>query len=371
MRFLFLSYIFPGPLGDIAQWLGRDRNNHVIFASSRFRQEASPENVQRALLKKYSRTAAAGSYLEFWEEALAAARGACGSLEIIRQNGFVPDMIFNASTNGLALGALQAFPQAFRINFVEEGFEEPVMGHMRGDLEKLQILDANLNFSFSGEAIKRLPPLLRPLVRAVPKMIDAEFFCRAAARPYAGLQFSDIDAELVMVLCSGEERECLKLCNELLKASPACVIVLVAANAHVLRKLQLLKAEPGQRLRIIPRPRRDFLRDLVCRSALCLYFGEKAEFLPAASCAVPCLVIGDGYLARPWEDTAERGRKGIEELVRDIVLYLADKNALARHGEACRNRVLRDHATSSLMPAFFEEILANWRLWKEGERRES
>lgn len=353
MRFLFVSYSFPGALGPMAQWLARDAASQVIFATSRFRQELPLPGVHRVMLRRPPRNRAAGGYLDQWEQAMATARSAAASLETVRDSGFAPDIIFNASSNGAFLACLQVYPECFSVNFLEPAPESRPT--CKRDLEALQILSASLNFAFAPQDAAAWNGLLRQELLAAPRLVDGEFFCPDKS--------GRGDQPRLAVFCAGAEEGCLQACRQLLAGRPRLRVSLVAANSFSYRRLQALCPACPANMAIQPWPRMDALRDLLREASLCLFVEGRPDFLPAAACGAPVIFAGEAGELPAF--VRKSGARSPQELAGELAQALDRPRELAGLGEEARARALAAHASSALMPAFFGQIRAAWQRWRE------
>lgn len=349
----------------MAQWLGRDPENQVIFASSRFRQELPLECVQRVILKKYQCAAASQSLLELWQEAIAAANGCAATLKLVAERDFIPDMIFNASSNGIFLGCRQVFPDRFTVNFLENDlFPNQALAAMRRDMEALQILDSNLNYSFPGNALLNCLERLRDCVAPIPLMVDAEYF----RPPEVEIRF---DSPLeVAIFCGSRPGFCSRLCRRLKELAPASGIKLIAANSFVFRKLREL-ATPDQLPSILLWPKMASLREILQTCALCLFVEGNPDFLPAESCGSPVYFIpGDVPRYLP-SGCRLLGGNSPEECAGKLAALLKLPESLAEAGRECRETVMAKYAASTLMPEYFAKIMAVYGKWARKKPQEA
>lgn len=346
----------------MSQWLARDSANQVIFASSRFRQELPLECVQRVILKKYQCAAASQTLLELWEEALSAANSCASTLKLVAERDFYPDMIFNASSNGIFLGCRQVFPNAFTINFLENDiFPNQTLAAMRRDMEALEILDSRLNFSFPGSSLANSLEKLKDSLAPAPLMVDSEYFSPAED----GSRFQPpYDAA---IFCGSRPGFCASLHRLLRGLVPNCKPLLIAANSFVLRKLrELVKADSSV---ILPWPKMATLREIFQRSALCLFVEGNPDFLPAESCAAPVFFIpGDVSRYLP-AGVRLLGGSSPEECARQLAEMLGRPEKLRKAGEECRETVLAKYAVSTLMPGFFGKIMDAYEKWARKSRQ--
>lgn len=358
MRFIFTSYTYPGPLAPMATWLAAQPENHVIFAATRFRQENPLPNVQRVVMKKYqSKGTENGTYLDLWDEAIRAAKSAASSLEIVRNSGYKPDIIFNASSNGVLLGGRQVFPDAFIINFLEkDNFTKPFQAEIRKTLQTMQILESGLNFTFSSEIKNIFPPEIRGRIALAPRMVDAEFFNAAHAKPFTSEKFAVTPRELLTIFCSGVDRNLVEMCELILTKRPKCHIEIVADNGFALRQLAdvSIKNNP-ERFDFMRMPGQEILRNLLCSTSLAMFMDNSAHILETLSCSTPaCYFFNDDSLP---ETVLPMDEKGAEARANSIINYLGQKNRLAKLGEIGRRIIDLDYDAYVVMPKFYTNIL--------------
>lgn len=360
MRFLFLSYAFPGPLAPIASWLGAQPCFQVIFAACRARRDVSLSGAQRVILRPYQLKGSEGEgVLGMWDEALKAARSARKTLEIVKKSGFAPDMIFNASSNGSAMGAGDVFPDAFRVNFVEdEKFIKPGQADMRREVQNLQILNNNLNFVFSPHARLAYPRELRPRLKIAPRLTDYAYF---SAPTGIGRQ------KTLTIFCCGDEERTAAIATAILASAPDYRVVVAPGNSFVNRKLQAL-IQGESRLEIRQINRQEALRELLAASALALFPENNGPILEALSAGAPvllsrksqysikgCQIVGDDA-ADAWAAAAAKILKNPAELI---------KKGL--EGQAATRE---KYAAEAVMPAFFPQILNAWEEFERGKKNE-
>ncbi|MBD5608508.1 MAG: hypothetical protein HDQ93_06630 [Desulfovibrio sp.] len=357
MRFLFVSYASPGPLGPMAAWLARDRANQVIFAASRARQDCLIPRVQRVVMKKYQGSAAENSdYLSLWDEALRAGRSASASLSIVRKSGFYPDMIFNASSNGIAMGARNIYPDVFRVNFLEdENFARPNQAFMRRSMQCLQILNYDLSFAFGASARLNYPKELRGLIRIAPRMVDSAFFETNEPRP----------SNIVCIFCQNHEEDCARLCLDLLGRLPYYLIVVVAANSFVQRKLESL-LPASERLKIQTVHKQDILKSLLKLCRLAVFPDNGGPILEALGMGAPVMLADKKAVAA--RGTLCLGGEDAESRSATIARALKNPEALLKKGREGREHVREKYGADSVMPEFFEKTLKAYDEWKSEKR---
>lgn len=362
MRFLFVSYAFPGPLGPMASWLASQAGNHVIFATSRSRQDHPLANVQRVVLKKYQGNG--NGYLGLWEEAINAAKSASSSLEIVRNSGFVPHMVLNASSNGVAFGVREIFPDSFRVNFLEEeNFARPGQIEMRRSLQILQTLESNLTYAFSEASRDLYPRPLWPRIGLAPRMVDSAFFSPEQAKPYKSAKFSRKPAELVTVFCNGNDPQCQEMCLRILQLRPKCRLALIMANSFALKKVSP-SLESEHRLEMLASPRRDALRDLLACSCLAIFPDSGEGMLEAMSCGAAVMTTSKNCILSLNRDMLCLEGDDVAQRAQCAAQAIAGKAKLSRIAASARKLTLENFGASSVMPRYFPQIQNAYQDWR-------
>lgn len=375
MRYLFLSYIFPGPLGAMASWLANQEGNHVIFASTRSRQEMPLPNVQRVIVKTYpgKKNSDDQEYFTLWEEAVRAGKSVRSSLDLVKSSGFEADMIFNASSNGSGLGLRELFPDAFLLDFLEEEtFSKPAQAVLRRDIQILQILGANMAFAFSEARRQSYPSELWSRIRLAPRVIDTSFFDPQSASPFSCPKFDGESRKLLTVFARGlAEKElfgCLGQCLEILKKREDSRIVFLVNGAYTMRRLSQVELPPnlGNRLQIEAHLRQDALRDLLCSSILSIFPGldSSLAMLESMSCASCPMPEKHQYFLKDGWDSISLGK--LEHMSGRVLELLEHPEALRMLGAHARKTALRDFSASVVMPGFFSQIEQAYREWNGG-----
>lgn len=360
MRYLFVSYTYPGSLGIMASWLGNIPGNQVIFATSRSGTDHPIPNVNRVILKNNrGKSHDNPGYLDFWLQALMGAKSASESFTAVKNSGFIPDMIFGLSSNGALMGARAIFPHAFRVNFLErENFNSHKLATMRIGLQSLQIIESNLAYAFS-EACRNLYPYeLRPRVRLVPRMVDTDFF----SPPPDGMSE---DKSIVVVVSAGhEEMRDLELCIEILKMKKEARIALILGNSFGLRRLsqdeRVVKNSPSLRLECRPKPGR--MRDLFTSASLVVFPNGFYGLLEAMSCGAACMAaICPKDLSKyllPLEGASPHSWAAL------IAATLADRQLLHEIGAKGARVISQKFGVNKVMPKLYTEIEEAWQKWR-------
>lgn len=351
MRFLFISYICPGVFGPMASWLGASQENQVIFAASRADTEQPLAGVQRVLVKKIrgARNPDAG-YFDLWQDAINAGKNAGVSWRMLRDSGFVPDIIFNASVNGISLAVKSTFPNAFIVNFLEQdNWRQASHKQMQLELQYIQILESDLTYAFSEKCADLYPEPLKRLIRRVPPMVGL-------ALPHQ----DTIANDAILVVCSGQEETCWRLCTELLALAPGCQVILLARNSFAARKLEKLGIPEPLASRFLLRVARgrSTLRELLSSASLAVIPQAAHGLLDCLSAGVPVFICQNelpGELAS-YVVTLPQGSPKIQALA--IIRAMGNLTDLKKMATAAAAKVDEKFSIARVMPAFMSEILA-------------
>lgn len=356
MRFLFISYKYPGILGGMAAWLARQPENEVIFASNRTRSDSTLMNVRRVVLKRYSSNMAErdSSWFSYWEEAGRASRSARSSYQTIKSSGFHPDIVLSASSNGTALGIQHIFPEACWFNFLEEGnFGSVVQSLLRHDIQSLQILHSDFSYTFSQAVPNDYPEIIRGKIRRCPFIVDTDFFSGKNSRDTLNGEKNIIIKCVTQNL--GELYKIFRACLTLARKQPEARIWLVVQGSQLAQRCQSinLPEEVAGRLRIAHFQNQYDMRDLLCSARLIafLYRPTLLDILIAMSCGtVPLYSQGDTF---PGLDLPKLDDQDMDALINGLEELLANDEAILSLGRECAEFALINHSANHLMPEFY------------------
>lgn len=333
MKLLFLSYHYPGPLEPLARWLAA-RGNEILFASIR---SARVENVhipgiRRAIVKHFSPLSGPLSYTNTLENGLRAARSCTDSLTAIRDSGFEPQIILNASSGGSALAIPDVFPGALWLNFLET---DPFA--RQNPVQALQILKANLTYAFYPSQKACLPEALAPVIKSIRPMADTEFFTPPLKRK----------SEHLAVLSFHAPEVASSLLKEFLSASGANRAVLIAPNVPVMR---ILQNQFQERVDITLANTREERKELFSAATLALFDAPCLNLIECMACGCPAFVSPQSpKIDRPVNVVAYP-KTGISSL-------LCKPQILLEYGSLLRKTAVAEYSLQTYMPGWFNSIL--------------
>ena len=94
MRILFVNHTFPGDLGPLLAAFAAQPGHEILFASCRGRRDFSVPGVRHVVLSpSRSRRLAGDGAGTSLDRAVEMGRQALQAFRLLRQSGFVPDMV--------------------------------------------------------------------------------------------------------------------------------------------------------------------------------------------------------------------------------------------------------------------------------------
>lgn len=304
MRILFVNHTFPGDLGPLLAAFAAQPGHEILFASCRGRRDFSVPGVRHVVLSpSRSRRLAGDGAGTSLDRAVEMGRQALQAFRLLRQSGFVPDMVLLSSALEQGLFLRDAFPDAFVACFAEslpsDGLAGDGKGLVRHLLQCRQMQQSDLVIRLTAEAENRDQE--QRGVMSLPYPVDTDYFSpltpNGASGPQAGTR----------ILCAARDAadvwQMLRLAEVLLAQCPGCRLVLLcesAAGRESLAELGLslpTGIEVPERLSL--QAYRDLLRTaavITAPAAACL---SAPVLLEAMSCGVVPVLAG--ILAQPHQ----------------------------------------------------------------------
>lgn len=298
MRILFVNHTFPGDLGPLLAAFAAQPGHEILFASCRGRRDFSVPGVRHVVLSpSRSRRLAGDGAGTSLDRAVEMGRQALQAFRLLRQSGFVPDMVLLSSALEQGLFLRDAFPDAFVACFAEslpsDGLAGDGKGLVRHLLQCRQMQQSDLVIRLTAEAENRDQEPRG--VMSLPYPVDTDYFSpltpNGASGPQAGTR----------ILCAARDAadvwQMLRLAEVLLAQCPGCRLVLLcesAAGRESLAELGLslpTGIEVPERLSL--QAYRDLLRTaavITAPAAACL---SAPVLLEAMSCGVVPVLAGD------------------------------------------------------------------------------
>ena len=374
MRILFVNHTFPGALGPLLAAFAAQPGQEILFASCRGRRDFSVPGVRHVVLSpSRSRRLAGDGAGTSLDRAVEMGRQALQAFRLLRQSGFVPDMVLLSSALEQGLFLRDAFPDAFVACFAEslpsDGLAGDGKGLVRHLLQCRQMQQSDLVIRLTAEAENR-DQEQRGVV-SLPYPVDTDYFSpltpNGASGPQAGTR----------ILCAARDAadvwQMLRLAEVLLAQCPGCRLVLLcesAAGRESLAELGLslpTGIEVPERLSL--QAYRDLLRTaavITAPAAACL---SAPVLLEAMSCGVVPVLAGD---APHWPLLQEGGGGlwcGAADLVPTLAGILAQPHQLAELSLAARRTVERHFRRQDVIPgqlALLHQARAAWLRKKQG-----
>ena len=374
MRILFVNHTFPGDLGPLLSAFAAEPGHEILFASCRGRRDFSVPGVRHVVLSPSRRRLAGDGAGACLDRAVEMGRQALQAFRLLRQSGFVPDMVVLSSALEQGLFLNDAFPEAFSVCFADELPDAGLAGDGRGLVRHLlqcrQMRQCALVVSLTagrphpyGERV--------PHAVALPYPVDTDYF--APAGDGAGRRADGDGLVLCAVRDAADVWQMLRLAEALLAQSPGCRLVLLcesAAGRESLAELGAsLPAGIGVPERLSLKDYRDLLRTaavITAPAAACL---SAPVLLEAMSCGVVPVLAGD---ASHWPLLHDGGGClwcGAEELVPTLAGALSQPGRLAELSLAARRTVERYFRRQDVIPghlALLHQARAAWLRKRQG-----
>ncbi len=341
MRILFVNHVFPGHFGPLAAAFAADPAHEVKFLSNRARRNFSLPGVGHVILRAEDRRSARHSETD---RVLAAGRQALKAFDLLRRNGFVPDLVLIASAWEYGLHVRSAFPDAFTVCCADAVPRLPEgaagSGVLPALLQSRLMLECDLCLIQTAGEPGPLPGRLSTAA-ALPYPVDTAGFARSCAGPALsdGEPLPDgAEVTLFSVADCNEARQAVRVAELLTALRPACrVVLLCEAGAR-----ERVDAEIRPLLHAVPRvslPQTLTLREyrnLLCAAGLVVFGSARpapSVLLEAMSCeAAPVLPGVNSPLLQPGENVilfpeTEDPASFLAELWDDPALPAVQRNA--------------------------------------------
>ncbi|WP_415992735.1 hypothetical protein [Desulfovibrio piger] len=374
MRILFVNHTFPGDLGPLLSAFAAEPGHEILFASCRGRRDFSVPGVRHVVLSPSRRRLAGDGAGACLDRAVEMGRQALQAFRLLRQSGFVPDMVVLSSALEQGLFLNDAFPEAFSVCFADELPDAGLAGDGRGLVRHLlqcrQMRQCALVVSLTagrphpyGERV--------PHAVALPYPVDTDYF--APAGDGAGRRADGDGLVLCAVRDAADVGRLLRLAEALLERRPDCRPVLLCESAAGRERLAALAASLPSGVEVPERLSlpvyRDALRTaavITAPDAACL---PASVLLEAMSCGVVPVLVGD---ASHWPLLHDGGGClwcGAEELVPTLAGALSQPGRLAELSLAARRTVERYFRRQDVIPghlALLHQARAAWLRKRQG-----
>lgn len=265
MRILFINHTFPGDLGPLLAAFAAQPGHEILFASCRGRRDFSVPGVRHVVLSpSRSRRLAGDGAGTSLDRAVEMGRQALQAFRLLRQSGFVPDMVLLSSALEQGLFLRDAFPDAFVACFAEsvpsDGLAADGRGLVRHLLQCRQMRQSDLVIRLAAEAESR--DLEQRGVVTLPYPVDTDYFAPAGD---GACRRAEGDGQvLCAVRDAADAGRLLRLAENLLDQRPGCRLTLLCESATGRERLAALATAlpPGVSMpeRLSLRAYRDLLR---------------------------------------------------------------------------------------------------------------
>ena len=298
MRILFVNHTFPGDLGPLLAAFAAQPGHEILFASCRGRRDFSVPGVRHVVLSpSRSRRLAGDGAGTSLDRAVEMGRQALQAFRLLRQSGFVPDVVLLSSALEQGLFLRDAFPDAFVACFAEslpsDGLAGDGKGLVRHLLQCRQMQQSDLVIRLTAEAENRDQG--QQGVVSLPYPVDTDYFSPLIPNGSSGPQAGP------RILCAARDAadvwQMLRLADTLLAQSPNRRLVLLCESAAGRESLAELGASLPAGIEVPERLSLNAYRDLLRTAAVitapaaaCL---SAPVLLEAMSCGVVPVLAGD------------------------------------------------------------------------------
>lgn len=291
MRILFINHTFPGDLGPLLAAFAAQPGHEILFASCRGRRDFSVPGVRHVVLSpSRSRRLAGDGAGTVLDRAVETGRQTLQAFRLLRQSGFVPDMVLLSSALEQGLFLRDAFPDTFAVCFAEglpsDGLAADGRGLVRHLLQCRQMRQSDLVIRLAAEAESR--DLEQRGVVTLPYPVDTDYFAPAGD---GACRRAEGDGQvLCAVRDAADAGRLLRLAENLLDQRPECRLTLLCESATGRERLAALATAlpPGVSMpeRLSLRAYRDLLRTAAAGTGTALPRGpgHSGAAFPAAGC---------------------------------------------------------------------------------------
>ena len=368
MRILFINHTFPGDLGPLLAAFAAQPGHEILFASCRGRRDFSVPGVRHVVLSpSRSRRLAGDGAGTVLDRAVETGRQALQAFRLLRQSGFVPDMVLLSSALEQGLFLRDAFPDTFAVCFAEglpsDGLAADGRGLVRHLLQCRQMRQSDLVIRLAAEAESR--DLEQRGAVTLPYPVDTDYFAPAGD---GACRRAEGDGQvLCAVRDAADAGRLLRLAEKLLDQRPECRLTLLCESATGRERLAALATAlpPGVSMpeRLSLRAYRDLLRTaavITAPEASCL---SAPVLLEAMSCGVVPVLAGD---AARWPLLREGGGClwwHAALLVPTLAAAPGRPQELARLSRAARATVVRHFRRQDVIPGHLALLHAVRTAW--------
>ncbi|MDD6088377.1 MAG: hypothetical protein PUB69_03570 [Desulfovibrionaceae bacterium] len=362
MRILFCSESFPGRFGPLASCYASFSCNQILFASYFDRKNFIIPSIQRVILRRSSKHTqnSESSMPRECRELLTRSCAAAESLRILKDTGFLPDLVL-ASGSGMPMFSIrELFPQAFLVYYIDSVLfdaEQP-----SAKMQAMRLVEAgnaafcDALFLCGASAGRTFPPVLRKQAEILPAFVDTVFFAPSGERHPECIS---IDAD---ALDERDENILRHLLESVLDARPQCMAVLTFRSADAAecgcRRFSTLPPTIFRRILFHAVRNISDFRNVLQNSTvhICLSNARNAEnaILQALSCGVP-VMQGDNAPPRRMYPGVLHFQSG-EDGASLLSAWLAQPEKLRSQGSSGRLHVERWCSADSVLPSHMAKL---------------
>ena len=366
----------------------------ILFASEYGRRDLSLPGVQRVMLGtpknlKRPEPASALKTAEY-DFSMAYSRGKMTSndLLLLRETGFIPDMICATSAMGNSLFLRDVFPESFLVVHAEEYVRHGRTPNTRTLLNRAPelvrnllhlngLVDCDLATTSTEWQQRQFPEWFARDMLVLPRCVDTDFFSPEPNAEKSGQEIVTFSGR-GLETSQGLPRllECLSM---LLEARPSCQVAILASGVEKTRLPWLQKhllmelGGKAERVQLCGFSVPEHYRLLLRASSLHVYWNTSA-MLPSG--LFECMSCGCLVLASDTEavrEAIQEGENGFlcmayssESLVSRIVDLLERAPTLMSVREAARKTVLERYSLGYANRDNRDHLLERYEKWRKG-----
>ncbi|WP_147820578.1 glycosyltransferase [Salidesulfovibrio onnuriiensis] len=392
MRILFTHKNFPAQFRHMAEHLGKDPNNEIIFATTNPRLEWDIPGVKKAV---FTQSPASGQALspmqQTHDEAVRYGTGLLAACRNLKKQGFEPDIVVGHSGWGQTLFLRDIFPRAPFLAYYEwyynaDGPEITFDGRERSDSEKALIRMRNTAIlhdltSCAGGISPTLwqksqfPQEFRHKIAQIHDGINTNYFAPAPEMALPDLPRVDLSGatELLTYCSRGLEPyrgfpQFYRALPHILRERPGCHVLIVGEDricySPRLPNGQTYKQKLTGEVQVDesrvhftgPLPYGQYKQVLQASSVhvyLTWPFVLSWSFLEAMSCG--CLIVGSD--TAPVREVLAHGYNGLltdfhshEQIARDVVATLKSREKLKALRTRARQTIVDRYCLTRTLP---------------------
>lgn len=410
MRILFIHHSFPGSFRYLAAALAADQENEVVFLSEWSRREVQITGVRRLTVPGGRSTPTTQDRNEReMAQILGYGTRFANTLLKVRQQGFVPDVVYADPGRGCSFFVQDIFPEAFyavhaewyyrkgeNYTFFTRGKPRPAVDFAPSRIRNMCQLNAlsecDLAVTSSYWQREQYPSAVARNMHVIHEGVDTDFFSpRDQKFRVDGCDLSHV-SELVTFSGRGLEPfrgfpQFYRSIPYIQEARPECHVLIMAslpqqgseggrgAEAELLENLRREVPVDSRRVHFVGfRPYEEY-RMLLRASSVHVYFTApfalSSGLFEAMSCG--CLLVSSD--TAPVREVVRHGENGFlcdfwdsRKLGEAVVELLGRSRLMAPLRDAARGTILKEYNLRTELPRHVKLLQDSFASWQTGKR---